>query len=613
MKKLIDLLSKTLYVLTPTQKKICVLVFFMTSIGSVLECLGVSVIIPLVNVIANPESVLKSKYIRDIEWIQNLEYNQLVILIVAGIVVLYIVKNLYFIFLAWVRIKFATKIQRETSIKMMTSLMSRGYKYFLDNNYGEYSRSVGGDAATMNLVLNADFKVLSEAMTIALICIFMLVSDFQLAIAVIFLALICLLLIYFIFRKMIYNAGQIAREYGAKMGQTLSESYFGIKDIMLFRKQKYFISEYESNSIQTQKAQCRQTVGVESPTYIIEAICVSGLMLCIGFRVVFGGTDSNFIAVLAAFAIGAFRVLPSLGKISSSLNTLTASIPQINGLYEEIIIAEQYAANHPETAEFIKAATPRKGLISRGNTFSISNKKQHDTSEKFHSNLELRNVTFAYNDEIGDVLNNINLTIKKGQAIGVIGSSGAGKSTLIDVLLGLLIPQSGHIYMDGQDIEEIPEKWSETIAYVPQSVFLCDDSIKRNVAFGETVDDIDIDDVKEALDKAKLMEFVNELPDGIEHITGDRGVRISGGQRQRIAIARALYHHPEILVLDEATSALDNDTESAIMDAINMLYGEVTLIIVAHRLSTVKNCDVIYEVKDGCIIERNKEEIIDKL
>ena len=204
------------------------------------------------------------------------------------------------------------------------------------------------------------------------------------------------------------------------------------------------------------------------------------------------------------------------------------------------------------------------------------------------------------------------MTIKKGEAIGIIGESGAGKSTLVDVMLGLLIPQKGGIYIDGKLITENPDLWSQTIAYVPQTVFLCDDTLKHNVAFGERDEDIDVERVRDALSKAKMLDFVESLPDGMDSKAGDRGTRISGGQRQRIAIARALYRHPEILVLDEATSALDNDTEAAIMDAINELYGQITLIIVAHRLTTIEKCDSVYEVKNGRIIKRNKNEIFSR-
>ena len=245
-------------------------------------------------------------------------------------------------------------------------------------------------------------------------------------------------------------------------------------------------------------------------------------------------------ATLAAFAVGAFRVLPSLGRISASLNSLSGSSPQINALYQNMIEAKQYTKEHSEAADFIKERKETNGIISKGGTYTFSEKKTVFSTGKFKDKVEIENVTFAYDDKMGNVLKNVSLTIPKGKAIALIGESGAGKSTLVDVLLGLLVPKSGCIKMDGIPITDIPKKWSDTIGYVPQSVFLTDDSIKRNVAFGERDEDIDENLVKEALEQAELLRFVESLPDGIDTRVGDRGTRLSGGQRQRIAIARAL-------------------------------------------------------------------------
>ena len=314
--------------------------------------------------------------------------------------------------------------------------------------------------------------------------------------------------------------------------------------------------------------------------------------------------------------MGAFRILPSLGRISSSLNTLTGLLPSIDALYEHILQREAYEKEHPEASFVVSEKRLKWGIISKGAQYSDADNPQKEedsvtyNSDKFQNALELRNISFWYSAELGYVLRNVNLTIQKGQSVALIGASGAGKSTLADVLLGLLIPQEGGIYMDGIRITDIPEKWAETIGYVPQSVFLADISIKENVAFGESEESIDEDRVREALERAELKEFIDSLPEGMETFVGDRGVRLSGGQRQRIAIARALYHRPEILVLDEATSALDNDTEAAIMSAIDSLQGEVTMVIVAHRLTTVRNCDVIYEVNDTGIKIRDKQEVL---
>lgn len=618
MQQIKNILKRTLYVLDKPQKILCIFVFLLTCIGAAFECLGVSAIIPLVSAVQDPALIMNSAFFKSHPSLSALTYNEVIGIIGAGVILLYIAKNLYFIFMSWIRVKFSGKIGREISVKMFASYLSRGYEFFLNINYGQFCRGVVGDTSAVSSVIFSIFSLVAEILTIACICIFMFFADWSIALVVLVLAIVCVLLIFFLFRKKMFEAGVEARKYSIKIDQALAQSFLGVKDVLLLRKQKHFIGEYERNKIEVQKLECKQTVAKESPAYIIEGICVSGLMMAVCVRIIFRGTDPHFIAVLAAFAVGAFRVLPSLGRISSALNTLTGLLPSIDALCEHVLQREAYVREHPE-ASFVAADKKLKwGLISRDAQYSNNDalreeRKYTPNEDKFHASLELRNISFRYSEELGYVLRNVNLTIKKGQAIALIGTSGAGKSTLADILLGLLIPQEGGVYMDGDKITDIPERWAATIGYVPQSVFLADISIRENVAFGERVENIDDDRVREALERAELKEFIDTLPEGMETAVGDRGVRLSGGQRQRIAIARALYHRPEILVLDEATSALDNETETAIMSAIDSLQGQVTMIIVAHRLTTVRNCDVIYEVNQTGLHIRDKNEVLSEV
>lgn len=615
MQQIKNILKRTLYVLDKPQKILCIFVFLLTCIGAAFECLGVSAIIPLVSAVQDPALIMNSAFFKSHPSLSALTYNEVIGIIGAGVILLYIAKNLYFIFMSWIRVKFSGKIGREISVKLFASYLSRGYEFFLNINYGQFCRGVVGDTSAVSSVIFSIFSLVAEILTIACICIFMFFADWSIALVVLVLAIVCVLLIFFLFRKKMFEAGVEARKYSIKIDQALAQSFLGVKDVLLLRKQKHFIGEYERNKIEVQKLECKQTVAKESPSYIIEGICVSGLMLAVCVRIILKGTDPHFIAVLAAFAVGVFRVLPSLGRISSALNTLTGLLPSIDALYEHVLQREAYVREHPE-ASFIAADKKLKWeIISKDAQYSNDDtlgegREYAPNEDKFHTSLELRNISFRYSEELGYVLRNVNLTIKKGQAIALIGTSGAGKSTLADILLGLLIPQEGGVYMDGDKITDIPERWAATIGYVPQSVFLADISIRENVAFGERVENIDDDRVREALERAELKEFIDTLPDGMETAVGDRGVRLSGGQRQRIAIARALYHRPEILVLDEATSALDNETETAIMSAIDSLQGQVTMIIVAHRLTTVKNCDVIYEVNQTGLHIRDKNEVL---
>lgn len=610
MKKIISIVHKIQYIMNRPQKLLCFIVFAMSFLGSLLESVGVTAMIPLVGIIADQSMLRDSSFFRRFPLFSSLPYNKLVLIVSAGVIFIYIFKNIYLIFLSWTRAKFSSKIQREMTIKMMASYMSRGYSFFLTTNMGEIMRGVSGDASAVYTVLNALFRVLSDVMTMIFISIVLVTADSSFALIIISMALISILLIYKLFRRRMYRVGVRMREYAARSNQALFQAFEGIKDVLILRKQKYFISEYEKNQIECQKAMCSQAVGMESPSYIIEGVCITGLMIAICARILIKGTGSEFVAVLATFAVGAFKILPSIGRISASTSSIISSAASIDAMYEHAIEAEQFGREHPELrVEDERDVSTR--FISK--QFVYRDEAPKIYREKFNDSLCFKNVSFRYNEEVGDILSDVSFEIKKGQSVAFIGSSGAGKSTLVDILLGLLVPQKGEILIDGHRITEKPDKWSQTVGYVPQSVYLADASIKENVAFGERIDRIDIDRVNKVLEKAELCDFISSLPEGIDTFVGDRGVRLSGGQRQRIAIARALYHDPEIMVLDEATSALDNDTEEAVMSAIDALQGKVTLVIVAHRLTTIRNCDVIFEVRDRGIILKNKGEVLSEI
>ena len=369
-----------------------------------------------------------------------------------------------------------------------------------------------------------------------------------------------------------------------------SQAFQGIKEVLVLHKQEFFINKYRDTTAKQNVAMIRQTVAAESPAYILEMACVTGLILAVAVRVIAGVDNSSFVIDIAAFAVSAFRIMPSLGRITNSVNNILFNIPSLNKTYDTI----------------------------KGEPFEIENKA--DNKEKrskydqlpFSKEIVLKNICWRYEDGTEDTIHNLNLTIKKGESVAFIGESGTGKSTTADIILGLFHPQKGAVYMDGIDIQDMPERWSRLVGYVPQSVYLLDDTIRNNIAFGVASEEIDDDKIWKVLEQAQLKSYVEKLPEGLETVLGELGVRFSGGQRQRIAIARALYFEPEILVLDEATSALDKKTEEAVMEAVDMLQGWKTLIIIAHRLSTIQKCDHVYEIINGQAVERerirNREE-----
>ena len=382
------------------------------------------------------------------------------------------------------------------------------------------------------------------------------------------------------------KAGEDYNTYIARGIQYLMQSIQGIKEVIVLNRQQYFLEKYHDTIIISQRGKVQQTIGLEYPAYIIEASCITGLLTTVCIRVFIGGDSvTSLIPVLSAFAIGAFRILPSLGRISAAMNGVIFYTPSLNHVYSNYKIADDQ--------------NQRQRMLQSKN----------DTKIRLVTDIKIQEVVWRYNDNQSNILDQINITIEKGQSIAFIGQSGAGKTTLADIVLGLLNPIQGSVLIDNYDVSSGEYDLSGLIGYVPQTSYLIDDSVRSNVAFGIDESEIDDDKVWYALEQAQLKEFISRMPEGINTTVGDRGVRFSGGQRQRVAIARVLYNDPDILIFDEATAALDNETETAIMESVDALKGHKTIIIIAHRLTTVKNCDAIYEIKEGKAYLRKYEEL----
>lgn len=581
-----EVIYKLTKILNAEQKRYGILVLISSFVGALFEMLGVSAIIPLVNSLIEPEQLLQDEFFgRFLKNYHLVDKNQIVLIVGFGTIILYLIKNIFFIFLSWVRAKFSSKVQRELSVQMIKSYMNKGYSFFLKGNSGEMLRSVNGDAKGVYALLNQSFKCIIESMTIAMICIFILVTDWFMAVGIIMLALLCLTIIYGGFKDKLRKQGKLSRSYNAKLNQQTIQIFQGIKEIIVQRKQKFFVKTFEDTSIDQQRAMVWSAVGTESPAYIIEAICITGLLGIICIRISSGQADTSvMIPSLSAFAVGAFRILPALGRISSGINSIMFNIPALNDMYEK------FNRVSDESNIDIQCVTDTgiKGLVNE---------------------FVLKQISWKYEIGENNILDNISLRIKKGDSIAIIGKSGAGKTTLADIMLGLLKPQTGNVLLDGTDIFTIGKEWGHIMGYVPQTVYITDDSLRKNIAFGVKEGEIDDNKIWKALEKAQLKQYVLGLEKQLDTVVGERGIRFSGGQRQRVAIARALYEEPDILILDEATAALDNETENIVMEAIEHLQGKITLIIIAHRLTTIRNCDKVYEVRDGKMWERNKAEL----
>lgn len=594
LRKLKDIWNKFQFILTKSQKKYGCVILLMTLLGALVETLGVSVIIPFVQAMMDADQLMQNKYMMIIMQILGIHTaSQVLMTLGIGIALIYILKNAYLTLLSYCRIKFATKVQRELSVTMMKSYMDRGYLFFSRVNTSDLLRGVIGDVNAVYQIMYNMFRAIAELLTALAIVIFIMMTDIMMAVCVIILAGICFLAIVMGFRKPMKRLGREYRENNKEVQKHTLQAFQGIKEVIVMRRQNFFVDRYEKAYVKQQKAVIGQTVATESPAYVIEAVCVAGLFMAVTIRMSHGSDAATFIPQLASFAIAAFRILPSMGRITSSFNQIVYFLPSLNKTYENLKEVNKAEVERRQEIELLKQET--------GQTV-VATQTQHPAY------LSVEDIQWRYSIDGKWVLNHINLEIRKGESVALIGQSGAGKTTLADIILGLYRPQSGCIKFNGVDIRTISEEWCAQVGYIPQSVYLTDDTIRNNVAFG--VEKPDDDMVWKALGQAQLKEFVKGLPNKLDTIVGDRGVRFSGGQRQRVAIARALYYNPSILILDEATSALDTETETAVMEAISSLRGNKTLIIVAHRLTTIRNCDEIYEITDGQAIKREKESII---
>ena len=583
-----DVIKKMSYILNYKQKVYCVIMFGMTLLGVALETLGVSIILPVVQAMLEPAQLLENKWISIIvEWL-NLEGEYQIVVLVASIaVVIYLIKNIYLIVLSYVRAKFSSKIQRSLGVYMMQSYLKRGYPYFLKVSAHKMHRGITGDVAGVYNIIYNGFRLLSEIFTVIAIGIYILITDIIMSMLILLVAGTSVIITFCVCKSKMRRLGEAFRKYDTEMKSCSYQTFHGIKEVLVMNKQKYFVEEYEGACKEQQRAMIGQTVLAESPAYIFEAVCVIGMIVAVCFKLFLDGGDLEFISNVAVIVVAAFRIMPSLGRISNGANIIMFNIPSMNATY-----ANLQEANKSEYSV--------QGQINTENNLEVKH---------FQNEVTLHNVGWKYEGASENVIKNLDLTIHKGDSIALIGESGAGKSTVADIILGLFRPTEGSVCMDGIDIREIPYAWCKIIGYVPQSVYILDASIRKNVAYGVKEEEIDDDLVWKALEQAQLKSFVEGLPEKLDTILGERGVRFSGGQRQRIAIARALYYNPDILILDEATSALDNKTEEAIMEAIELLKGYKTLIIVAHRLSTIRQCNYIYEIKDGKAIKREKQDI----
>lgn len=594
LKSLIQIKNKLIYILSDGQKKSAVFLALVIVGRVFFELLGVTAVYPFLQALLTPDTVMENKYLKPFIHFFNIESSRGVLVLMGiALILVYIFKNIYMIFSYYAQYNFSTKVQKELSIKILNSYMTRPYSFFLNINSSEILRACNGDVNGVFAILSCAFDIVAEGLSVVVIGIFIFQTDTFMAMSVLLLMALVGGAIILLYKPVMKRLGRKEMAAQAVKSKAIYQTVTGVKELYVMQRKQLFLDEYARASDDVRKISRAKNFLGSSPDRIIEGVCVSGLIGVVVLRLLMGVDVANFVPQLGMFAMAAFKILPSVGKVSNRITTIVYHNPMLDNVYKVIVKADEYEKEQAQYQD-------------------MHGGREDDKIDcQFRDKVSIQNISWKYAENKGNVLHDLQLDIKKGESIALIGPSGAGKTTLADIILGLLQPQSGSVYMDGRDVYAMPKQWSQIIGYVPQNVFLMDDTVRANVAFG--LKDVDDNKIWDALRDAQIKAFVESLPYGLDTIVGERGVRFSGGQRQRIAIARALYNNPQILVLDEATSALDNETESAVMEAVEALQGKMTLIIVAHRLTTIRNCDKIYEVKDGRAIERDKKEVFEEV
>ena len=579
MKKII---KKLMVLLDGRQKRIMVLLVSLMLIGAVLETLGVSLVIPVMNVVMDEHAVENNKYLQVICDILRIEYNdtrKLMIFTMLALIGVFVVKNIFLFIQQKAQLRFVYTNQFATSRRMMINFMERPYEYYLNADTSVIQRSITSDVNNMYGLILALLQLFSEAIVFVCLVLVSLATDVWMTVTVTLLLVVVLAIIKGILKPIMKKAGEENQDYYSGLYKWIDQSVMGIKEIKVANKENYFINEYAKCGAGYVSAVQRYNLYNATPRLLIETVAIAGMILYMMFQILQGTAVSEIVPQVAALAVAAMRLIPCANRINNHLTSISYFEPFFMGvsdnLQEEI---RDESINYDENAYKQKVKVDKLEI---------------------KETIELKDIVYKYPNTEVLIFDHADMEIPVGKSVGIVGTSGAGKTTVVDILLGLLRLQSGEILADGVEVREHYQSWLKNIGYIPQSIFMIDSTIRKNVAFGYADEDIDDEKVWRALKEAQLDEFVRGLPEGLDTSIGERGIRISGGQRQRIGIARALFEDPEVLVLDEATSALDNETEAAIMDSINRLHGKKTLIIIAHRLQTIEKCDMVYRVENG--------------
>lgn len=570
-------LIKIFNVLPPQEYKSCLMLFIIMLVGIILETIGVGAIFPLISALGDEEYLFRHSGIASIMGNMGIYgHSEFIICCSVALIVFYLLKNLFLTFVTDMQIRFVMRNQIFYSEQLLANYLSKPYLFHVNHNTGILLRNVNAGPATLftMIVLPMLNFILECAMAVSIIVMVLFVEPF-IAIAVCVFLGSLMAVITKSFRKRIARQGTVQKDYIGQFYSWANQSLGAVKETQVMHIESFFLKKCDAAYKRYSEAMRGFQLLSQVPRFLIESVAISGLLLLIILKLLMGNKTTDIVPLLGLLAVAAFRLMPSVNRIVSLYNSIKFQMPFFHEIY-------------PEFMEIKKRVVDGASDVFLPDVTKIP----------FLQDICIEHVAFSY-DYGREILRDICFQVRRGDFVGIVGPSGAGKTTFVDILLGLLPPTHGCILVDGVDISSNVRGWQANLAYVPQAIYLVDGSIKENIAIGRDSEDIDVDLLEKVLRMAELYEFIQSLPEGVNTMVGERGVKLSGGQRQRVGIARALYQKPEVLILDEATSALDNETEKSIVNTILKLKGKMTIISIAHRISTLEECDYKVRFLDG--------------
>jgi ATP-binding cassette, subfamily B, bacterial PglK len=569
-------MKKIWIILKANQRKSVIFLFILMIFSALVEMLSVGTILPVVSLMTEENIGERFPAIQPIlDILGNPERGKLIIFAMLSLIFIYFIKTVFLFLFTYQKAKLTAQLSSELAKDLYKSYLDRSYAFHLQNNSAQLIRNITIEVGIfVHNVISPLLLIIMEILVVTGI-IFLIVLIDPLG-SIIIMSLFGIFGGYIVYAtRALQKKWSIERHYHDGMIlQQVQQGLGGVKQVKLLGREGQFEKRFDFHNFRANRLSLYQTLIVGAPRWTFELLAITSIAILVILMMVQNANIKEVLPVVALFAAAAFRLMPGITRIIQSMNAFRYAQPSIETIYNEV------------------------DLIHNSKQIICNSRKD------FKFEIELNKVSFTYHEDIKRTLDEISVVIKQGDAIGFIGKSGSGKSTLVDIILGLLKPEKGVVKVDAEDIEINIRCWQDQIGYVPQAIFLTDDTLRRNVAFGLSDHEIDESAIKYAINAAELGDFIDNLPSGLDTIVGENGVRLSGGQRQRIGIARALYQNPSVLVFDEATSSLDLETEKSIMDTVRDLHGKKTIIIISHRLNTVEFCDYLYKVESGRIVKQ---------